>query len=181
MIITINGLPGAGKSTLARYLAKKFKLKYYSIGQIRREIALKKGLTIDELNKLGEKDPSTDKPIDNFQKNLANEDNIIVDGRLSWHFIPKSIKIFLKVDMRKGAERIMKAKRKSERPYKSLNDAIKEIKQRIKSDKKRNKKYYNINNIYNIKNYDIIIDTTNLSIRGMCNTAEKVVKGFRKG
>ena len=178
MIITINGLPGSGKSTLAKCLAKKFKLKYYSIGQKRRELALKKGLTIDELNKLGEKDPSTDLPIDNFQKNMATKDNIIVDGRLSWHFIPKSIKIFLKADMKKGAERIMKAKRKSERPYKSLSDAIKEIRQRINSDKKRYKKYYNINNIYDLKNYDIIIDTTNLSIRGMCGVVEKVVKGL---
>jgi len=181
MIITINGLPGAGKSTLAKCLAKKLKLKYYSIGQKRRELALKKGLTIDQLNKLGESNPSTDLPIDNFQKKLARKDNFIVDGRLSWHFIPRSVKIFLTVDMKKGAERIMKAKRKSERRYKSLNDAIKEIRQRQNSDKKRYKKYYNISNIYNIKNYDIIIDTTNLSIKEMCDVAEKVMREFGKG
>ena len=176
MIITINGLPGAGKSTLAKCLAKKLKLKYYSIGQKRRELALKKGLTIDQLNKLGESNPSTDLPIDNFQKKLAKKDNTVLDGRLSWYFIPNSIKIFLKVEMEEGAGRIFKAKRKSERPYKNINDAIKEIKQRINSDKKRYKRYYNINNIYDLKNYDIIIDTTNLSIKEMCDMAEKVVK-----
>jgi len=180
MIITINGLPGSGKSTLAKFLARKLKMRYYSIGKKRRQLALSKGITIDELNKIGEKDPSTDKPIDDFQRKIGKKDNIIVDGRLSWYFIPNSIKIFLKVDMKKGAERIMKANRKSERKYKSLKDAINEIKERIDSDKKRYKKYYNINNVYDIKNYDIVMDTTDLSIKEMCNLALKAINEFQE-
>jgi len=91
MRITINGIAGSGKSTVAKYLAKRFKLKYYGMGEIRREMAKKRGITLSELDKLGEKKSFTDKLEDNFQKKLRKKDNIIVDGRLSWYFIPNSI------------------------------------------------------------------------------------------
>ena len=96
MIITINGTPGSGKSTVAKFLAKKLKLRHYSMCDLRRKMALEKGMTIDELNKIGEKEAWTDKDADNCQKKLGKkEDNFIIDGRLSWFFIPNQ-KMFWK-------------------------------------------------------------------------------------
>ena len=60
MIITLSGMPGSGKSTVAKILSKKLRMSRYYMGGIRREMARKMGLTIDELNKLGERDPSSD-------------------------------------------------------------------------------------------------------------------------
>lgn len=44
MIITISGYPGSGKSTIADIIAKKLKLKRYSVGNFRRELAKKRGI-----------------------------------------------------------------------------------------------------------------------------------------
>src|SRR3989338_11043792 len=132
MIITLSGMPGSGKTTVAKRIAKKLKLKHYSTGDLRGKIALKHRMTIDELNKLGEKEDWTDKEVDYYQKKLGKtSDNFIIDGRLGFYFIPNSIKIFLKVDLKEGAKRILKAgKRPDERKYKNVNESLKEIKKR---------------------------------------------------
>jgi len=179
MRITINGIAGSGKSTVAKYLAKRFKLKYYGMGEIRREMAKKRGITLSELDKLGEKKSFTDKLEDNFQKKLRKKDNIIVDGRLSWYFIPNSIKVFLKVKPEIGAKRIFKQKRKEER-YKTIKEEMNSLKARLKSEDKRYKKYYGIKDIYNIKNYDIIIDTSDMIINQGNKAVEKAILKFLK-
>lgn len=181
MIITINGTPGSGKSTIAKYLAKKLRLKHYSMGDLRRKMALEKGMTIDELNKLGEKEAWTDKDADNYQKKLGEkEDNFIIDGRLSWFFIPKSVKILVKSDLKRASKRIFLAKRSSEKAYKNSIEVLREMKGRIRSDVKRYRKYYGINDVYGIKNYDIIIDTSYLTIAEMNKAVLDAILSYKK-
>lgn len=175
MIITIAGLPGSGKSTTAKAIAQKFNLKHYSVGDYRREMATKRGITINELNKLGETDFSTDKEADDWQKSLAKEDDFVIDGRLSFFFIPDSIKVFLKVTAEEAGRRIFKEKRENE-TFKDLNDAIENIKTRQSSDIKRYKKYYKINP-FEEKQYDIVVDTENLSIE---EGNKKVIEEIKK-
>ena len=69
MIITISGKAGSGKSTIAKELAKKLKLKHYSIGDLMRQIAKEKNISLIELSKLAEKDNSIDKELDNWNIN----------------------------------------------------------------------------------------------------------------
>lgn len=175
--ITISGLPGAGKNTISKFLAKKLRLKHYSVGDFRRDLAAKKHITIHQLNKLGEKNIWSDKIADDWQKSLAKKDNFIIDGRLSWHFIPNSIKVFLKVSELEGAKRIFHEGRKSEGKYKNLKEVIRANKERVKSDIKRYKKYYHLNP-YDLKHYDIIIDTSNLSKKQMYNAVLKAIERF---
>ena len=181
MIITIGGLPGSGKSTAAKYLAKELGMKHYSIGDLRRKMAMEREMTIDELNKLGEKEAWTDKDADKFQIDLGKkEDNFVIDGRLSWHFIPNSIKLFVKADLKKTAERVFKNQRKSEKKYKNAGEVIDEMKERINSDVKRYKKYYGIKNVYDMKNYDIVINTSRLSIEQMNRKVLGSILAFKK-
>jgi cytidylate kinase len=181
MIITINGTPGSGKSTLAKYLARNLNMKHYSMGDFMRKIAVEKGMKINELSKIGEKKDWVDKKIDKYQIELARkEDNFVIDGRLSWHFIPRSIKLFVKADPKMTAERIFKAKRGSEKPYKNIKEALKSAKERVKSEIKRYWKYYKLKNVYDIKNYDIIIDTSYLTIPEMEKAAFNAVKAYKK-
>ncbi len=180
MIISISGPPGSGKSTVAEMLAKKLGMKRYYVGGIRRELARKKGMTIDEYNKLGEKDPSTDKEVDEWQKKLGEkEDNFIIEGRTSYYFIPHSIKIYLDVNEEEGAKRIYESKaskERNEKKYSDIEETKKAIKERMKSDEKRYKQYYGIN-CYDKKNYDIIIDTTNMTPE---EVTEKIIKEINK-
>ena len=178
MRITINGIPGSGKSTAARWLAKKLKLKYYGLGKMRREIAKKRGVTLEEFNKLGEKEKWTDTLVDDFQKKLRKKDNFIADGRLSWYFIPNSIKVFLIVKLEIGAKRIINDQRKEEK-YSNIKEGIKSLKNRLKSDIKRYRKIYGIKNYYDIKNYDIVIDTSYLTICQMNNAVLNAISKYK--
>lgn len=164
MIITISGKPGSGKTKSGKMLAKKLGYKFYSIGDLRRRMALEKGISINHLNEIGEKEIWTDKDVDNYQKKLGKEeDNMIIEGRLSFHFIPESLRIFLEVSPEIGAKRIFMEKRKSEDEKENVYEVEKMLNKRIGSDKKRYLKYYRIN-CYDKNHYDITIDTTNLTI-----------------
>ncbi len=91
MIITISGLPGSGKSTVGKILAKKLGYEFMSLGDLRGKIAIDRGITIDELNHLGEKEGWTDKEVDDYQREYGKtHDNLVVEGRLSFYFIPRS-------------------------------------------------------------------------------------------
>lgn len=174
MIISISGFQGSGKSTIAEMLAKKLNWPRYYMGGLRREAAKKRGLTLAEYNKLGENDPSTDLEVDNYQKKLGEEkDNFIIEGRTSWFFIPHSLKIYLDVDKKIGAERIFQHLKKENnrnegRNLKTLQDVLGSVEERYLSDKKRYKKYFNIN-VYNKENYDYYLDTSNLEAQEVFN------------
>ena len=72
------------------------------------------------------------------------------------------------------AGRILKDERKDEKS-KNVNELIKKIKQREQSERKRYQKLYNID-YYNKKLYNLIIDTTNLTIK---EVLEKILKSIK--
>jgi cytidylate kinase len=161
MILTITGDLGSGKSTVAKLVADKLKLKYYSTGSIFRKVAADMQISLKELGDLAKKDKRIDKRIDDYQKKLGKkEDNFILEGRLGFYFIPKSIKICLKVDLAESARRIISDNRSDEH-FENIDEAINAIKERRSSEKERYKKLYNID-IDNLNNYDLVIDTTTL-------------------
>ncbi len=170
MQISICGTPGSGKSTVAKIIAEKLGYKYYSVGELRRKAAEKRGLTIYEFNRLNE---DTDTYFDNMQKNIGKKENdFVIEGRISFHFVPKSLKIFFKTDLKKAAERIFNDLRSSEKKYKNVNEVLLEMKKRMEDDKKRYIKHYRLDP-YNEKQFDVVIDTTSI-------TAEEVVKKVMK-
>lgn len=166
MIITISGLVGAGKTTIGKELAMNLNYRFMSMGDLRGDIAKRYNMTLDELNKKGERDFSTDKGVDDYQIEIGRKkDNMVIEGRLSFHFIPHSYKVFLTVDSKTGANRVIKSIEKKERgdetKENTLEKQMKKIENRIESDKKRYKKYYNINP-YNYEHYDCIVDTSRI-------------------
>ncbi|MFC1686121.1 cytidylate kinase family protein [Nanoarchaeota archaeon] len=180
MKITISGSSGSGKSTLAKKLATTYSLKYYDMGTVRREMAESRGLTIDQLNKIGETEDWTDKEADEYQRKLGKEEQrIIISGRTSWYFVKDSIKIFITVDQKVGAERVFSEKRGShEGEYSSAEDMMKQHETRKQSDIKRYRKLYGIDNVYSEKNYDIVLDTTNLNAKQAESVLEKRINCF---
>lgn len=180
MIITISGLPGSGKTAIGRMLARKLGYKFYSIGELRGEWAIERGMSIDDLNRLGEKELWTDRKADEYQKGLGEEeDNFVIDGRLSFHFIPASFKVFLKVDEKVGAERVHGDERPDEERG-TLTELREALKMRIESDDKRYKKLYDLN-FHDVKNYDLIIDTTDLKPAAVVDRIIRAVSGKKRG
>lgn len=161
MKITIAGEAGSGKGELKNNLSKILNYETWSIGDIRGEIAKKHGLTIDELNKIGETEDWTDREGDNFQKyELSKKQHAIIEGRLSWYFISESYKVFLDIEPREGARRIFYDQREDEKQMNSIAEMMGYIENRRMSDIKRYGKYYGVNP-YKKEHYDLVIDTTN--------------------
>ena len=159
MIVTISGKAGSGKSTAAKLLAKRLGFRHYSIGDLMRKMALERGMTLAEFNRLGEKEDFTDKEVDEYQRELGKkEDNFVIDGRLSFHFIPHSFKIFITADLNTRTERVYKDESRHEN-LKGLEDAKKALVERNKSDLMRYQKYYGID--IEKEKYDLVIDNLN--------------------
>ncbi|NTW22466.1 AAA family ATPase [Candidatus Falkowbacteria bacterium] len=168
MIISFGGNAGSGKSTIAQMLADKLGWPRYYIGGLRREKARERGLTLAEYNKLGETDPATDFEVDEYQKELAGkEDNFVIEGRTSWYFIPQSLKIFLTVDEKVGAERILaelkQANSRNEAVVETVEEMIAINRDRKESDERRYRKFYQDIEVYNPKNFNFVVDTTDLT------------------
>lgn len=177
MIITISGDAGSGKSTVAELVARKLKVRHYSVGDFMRQIAKKRKMTLLQVSKLAEKDTTIDEELDDMQTELGKtEDHFVLDSRLGWHFIPKSFKVFLKVDINEAARRIFNdSKRKGEEENRTLEVTEENIRERKASELERYKKYYKINP-YEEKNYNLVIDTTKASPE---DTAERIVKAAK--
>src|SRR5690606_27677648 len=106
-IITIAGDLGSGKSTTADLVAKLLGYERFSSGSFMRDMAAKKGVTVVEFNQMAEKDPKIDTEIDTTIQRIGEEkDNLVIDSRTAWHWIPGSFKVYLSLDPKLAAERM---------------------------------------------------------------------------
>ena len=187
MIITISGTPGSGKSTVAKILVKKLGAERIYVGGIRRELARKKGMTLKELNEYAKTHSETDIDVDKAAAKKARElekiGRIVIDeGYPQSHFVPESIKIFIKVDPTEGAKRIWKDLQKKETKdarnegdITSFEQMRKRVLERMSEDAARYKMYYRIDYL-DESHYDYVIDSTNIKAE---EAAEKIIEFIR--
>ena len=163
MKITIGGKAGSGKSSVARMVAERLGYRHYSMGDLRGKMAMDMGITIDELNRIGEKEDWTDKKIDEQSKKIGEtEDNFVMDTWLGFHFVPDSLKIFLDVSLEEGSRRIFRDQRPDEERKETVEGVKDMVRKRLEDNRKRWKKLYNVDYL-DKGNYDLVIDTTDLT------------------
>ena len=165
MIITITGKPCSGKGTVAKEFCKKYNFEYICTGDMFREYAKKLGydniLTFQEEDpRVKEVDNIVDSSIEQLGKTKINN-NILIDSRLAWHFIPNSFKVFIDVNKTVAGERLIEANRETEKTS-SLNEAIKQLETRWQVENDRYMELYHTNNL-DLSNYDFVIDSSDLS------------------
>lgn len=163
MKITVSGLPGTGKTTVGKILAKKLNLKFISAGEIFRKLSEQRGLSLEEFSKIAEKDPEIDRLIDFTLKELAEkEENAVFDGRLSGWFINADLKVYLFADDETRYERIAK------REKRDLMKVKEETKLREELERRRYLKFYGID-VDDVRVYDLVINSGKF-------TAEEIVE-----
>lgn len=161
--ISITGDLGSGKSTVCKFIMEQYGFKIYSIGSIQRSLAQKYNMSILEFNKYMETHTEIDEEIDNELSKIGNRDeNMILDSRMAWHFVPQSFKVYLAVDIAIAAKRIYAMDRGNVEAYSNIEDAKAKILQRKSSENFRYLNKYGVDCSL-MDNYDLVIDTSYLS------------------
>jgi len=168
MILAISGLHGTGKSTIARKIAEKLGLAYYSTGNAFRDLADNMNLSLEDFSKYVEDHPNIDKDLDNKVVQVAKKGNIVVESQLSGYLLENiaNYKILLKCPLE------IRVKRMAERDGTNYEKKLKETKLREKSELERFKILYNIDlgDEERAKQvFDYILDTQYLSIDEVVN------------
>lgn len=171
MIITIGGSIGSGKTTLAQDISKKFKFRHISAGEIMRDMANEKGMSLLEFSKYAESNLEIDREIDNRQKKLVRG-NCIIDGRLSAYFLKPDIAIWLNAPPGIRAKRIMQRD-----GIKKFSEAKKHISKREKSEKIRYRKIYGID-LEDMGIYELIINTGKFDIKTIGDIISAAIRPF---
>jgi len=158
MNITITGNLGSGKSSVCKEL-EKAGFTIISAGDIFRQIAAEKGMTVIELNEAAKKDRSIDDMLDSRSTKLGKElDHTVFDSRLAWHFVENSFKVFLLVDTGEAARRVFDDDRSVE-VYQNVEEAKAGLEERAGLEQVRFRELYGID-YYDASNYDLIIEST---------------------
>lgn len=164
MIITVSGKPGSGKSTIGKLLAERLDVAHVSAGDFMREIAAERGMTVLALSEVAEEDPAIDREIDQRSARFGrSEQDLVIDARLAWYFIPDAVKVFLDVSLDVAAERIFEAGRLAERENVDLAATRRNIEERTRSESSRYVEYYDVDYL-NLSHYDLVVDTSYLSV-----------------
>ena len=174
LVITISGLIGSGKTTVAKALAEKLMLRHVQAGMVFREMAKERGMSLQEFSKLAEKDKSFDRLVDERQKELAKQGNVVIDGRLSGWLIDADLKIWLKASLDERAKRVAK------RENKDYETALKETRERERSELKRYKEIYGID-LNDLSPYDFVINTELWSAEVIVETIKNLVEKMKRG
>lgn len=166
MNITITGNLGSGKSSVAKILKEKG-YEYSSTGNVFRQLAMEKGISVEEFNKqvneaASRGDHSVDKMIDDTTTRISEErDNVVFDSRLAWHFASKSFKIFIITDIDEASRRVFHdSLRANSESYESQEACRKALINRQKLETVRYKEVYGID-YYDMSNYNLVIESTN--------------------
>ncbi len=163
-IITISGRPGSGKSSTADRVAEMLGYTRYSSGDLVRNITKERKITLAEFNKLAEKTPSVDQSIDEELRKLRDQNDIVIDSRLGFYWIPESFKVYLDLSADVAIARIYTdanlnvSRSGSGEGTSSMDEVIDQVNARVQNEKRRFKRNYNINP-YATENFDLIVDT----------------------
>ncbi len=167
-IITIAGKPGSGKSTTSKGVAVELGYQHFSSGDLFRAISNEKGLDLLSGNAHAEKDAAIDHLVDQRLRDIgATEDSIVIDSRMAWHWMPYSFKVYLNLDMKIAAERILKNINPERLRHENIPsdpaDYANELTLRFESEARRYEKLYGVNP-YDLKQYDLVVDTSTNNI-----------------
>jgi cytidylate kinase len=174
MLITVSGPAGVGKSTLAEGLADALGYDHVSGGDIFRELADERGVSLVEFNRLAEEDEQIDLDLDRRLRQIAEErEDLVVESRLAGWMAGDHADLKLWLD----APLSVRAARIADREDKSVDEAREETKARAGSEALRYEEYYGID-IDDLAIYDLTVNTARWSIDGVLDLVRGAVEVY---
>lgn len=184
IVVCVSGLAGTGKSTLAKKIAQKYNLKYYSGGDALKALAAEKGYNsksqgwwessegLDFLTKR-EQDLTFDELVDKKLIEYAQNGNVLLDSWTMPWLINYGFKIWLAASIKKRTERIARRDKLKE------SKALKVLKEKEEKTKKIYKRLYGFNLGEDFQPFHIILDTEKLTANevfdALCLIMEKII------
>lgn len=167
-VICISGMAGTGKSTLSKKLAEKYKLRYFSGGDVLKELAKQEGYDVSlqgwwespqGLNFLNERinDPKFDKAVDDKLLEYAQQGNVLLDSWTMPWLLKDGFKIWLEASFEKRAARV------AVRDGMTAAEAFDVLQEKEARTKAIYKKLYGFILGEDFKPFDFVLDTDNLS------------------
>ena len=175
VVIAISGQPGSGSTTIARKLAKKLKLDYYSPGEIFKKYSKKKEsvAALEVWEKLGRNKNFHEKNFDKIQVEKARRGDVVICGKLSLHMLDNiaDFKIWIECNQKTRAIRTAKRDRIP------VKEALENIKKREKIERDSWRKFYGFD-YFDQKNIaDFVLENSKLTKE---EAVDKIL-GFMRG
>lgn len=183
-VVCISGMAGTGKSTLAKKLARKYNLKYYSGGDALKELAKQEGYDVSVngwwetpvgLNFLNKRvnDPKFDMAVDEKLLEYSTQGNVLLDSWTMPWLVKGGFKIWLQASFTKRATRV------AERDEISFQEAVKVLEEKEARTKAIYKALYGFVLGEDLAPFDFILDTDNLNadevFEVLCRVMDNIV------
>ena len=190
IVVCISGMAGTGKSTLAKKLAQKYGLKYYSGGDALRALAAEKGYNSSSngwwespegLSFLEQRkaNGSFDKAVDEKLLEYADKGNVLLDSWTMPWLVKHGFKIWLAASVEKQAQRI------AQRDKMTVEEALQALKEKEARTKAIYKQLYGFALGEDFAPFNLVLDTDNLSaeevFQVLCTVIDNVVLAGNAG
>jgi len=180
IVICISGMAGTGKSTLAKKLAKKYNLSYYSGGDALKALAAEEGYNASSegwwespvgLKFLEQRqgDPSFDKAVDAKLLEYAHQGNVLLDSWTMPWLSKAGFKIWLMASMEKRAQRV------AGRDKIAVEKALQVLKEKEDRTKAIYRQLYGFRLGEDFKPFDLVLDTETMSAEEVYQTLCRVI------
>jgi predicted cytidylate kinase len=156
VLITISGLPGSGKTTVARLVAEALDLEHVYAGDIFRRQAEAEGLSLEEYARRAETDHTIDRRLDAQMRSRARNGNAVLEGRLAAFMADEAgvpaLRVFL------DAPEPVRAARIAGREGGDAAHRLTQIQAREASDARRYREIYGVD-YHDPARYDVVLHT----------------------
>jgi predicted cytidylate kinase len=156
VLITISGLPGSGKTTVAGLVPRALGLEHVYAGDIFRRQAEARGLTLEAYLRQAETDPSIDRALDEQIQRRAAAGDAVLEGRLAAFVADRAgvpaLKVFL------DASEAVRAGRIVGREGGVTAERLRQMQEREASDRRRYRGIYGVD-YHDRARYDLVIVT----------------------
>lgn len=169
--ITISGKICTGKSTLLKSLQKELNWPIFMTGQLFRDYAKKNKLNLEQVE---EQNDELTKKIDHQVRDVIKlPGNLIIDGWMSGlmaNNLPDVLKVLLICDD------YVRYRRFAYREKVGIDEANKKVEERQTNWLNKLKKIYKRDDFVDPKNYDLIIDTSNITSQAVLKKVLQKIK-----
>jgi cytidylate kinase len=167
VVICISGMTGSGKSSVAKRLADKYGLSYFSGGDALRFLAQKKGFgsairgwweTAEGLNFLQKRmdDSTFDKKIDEKLLDIAAEGNVVLDSWTMPWLLKGGFKVWLEASPQVRAKRVLT------RDHITFEEALRALTEKDEKTRQIYKKLYGFDLGNDLTPFDLVLATDDL-------------------